>query len=177
MAEPRRRLWLPTVAGGAAAVALAAQITFPLPGSPVPSTLQGPAVLLAGGLMGALAGAGSLILYLILGAFGMPVFAGGSAGLDRLLGPTGGYLLSFPLGAALAGRLGERHNWKRCIAAALSGMAVIQLCGLAWFEVKSSDAAMGLWQALHPLLIQDLLKVALVTLVLWLFQGTLRPAT
>ncbi len=177
MAEARRRLWLPSLAAGAAAVAIAAQISFPVPSSPVPSTLQGPVVLLVGGLMGALAGAGSLVLYLILGAFGLPVFAGGTAGLDRLLGPTGGYLFAFPVGAALVGRLGLRRDWGRCLGATAASMAAIQLSGLLWLQSNSAAGGAGLWNGLRPLLLQDLFKVALVTPVVWLFHGTLRPAT
>src|SRR2546426_593522 len=83
---------------GAALVAAAAQLSVPLPGTPVPLTLQPLAVLVVGGLLGAPLGAASLLLYLALGAAGLPVFTPfGVPGLGRLLGPTGGYLLAYPL--------------------------------------------------------------------------------
>src|SRR5258705_3530770 len=87
--------------GGAVLVAAAAQISVPLPGTPVPMTLQPMAVLLVGGLLGARFGALSLILYLAMGAAGLPVFTPTVPlfGVARLLGPTGGYLLAYPLAA------------------------------------------------------------------------------
>src|SRR5256714_6840098 len=85
---------------GALVVAAAAQVSVPLPGTPVPLTLQPLAVLVVGGLLGAPLGAASLLLYLALGAAGLPVFTPfGVPGLGRLLGPTGGYLLAYPLAA------------------------------------------------------------------------------
>src|SRR5258705_3943992 len=86
---------------GAVLVALAAQVSVPLPGTPVPVTLQPMAVLLVGGLLGARFGALSLILYLAMGAAGLPVFTPTVPlfGIARLLGPTGGDLLAYPVGA------------------------------------------------------------------------------
>ena len=86
-------------------VAASAQVTVPVPLSPVPMTLQPLAVLAVGGLLGAALGGSALLLYLCLGLLGLPVFAGGSGGLLHVLGPTGGYLLAFPAAAAVAGRL------------------------------------------------------------------------
>src|SRR5436190_3314140 len=86
---------------GAILVAAAAQVALPLPGTPVPFTLQPLAVLLVGGLLGARFGALSLILYLAMGAAGLPVFTPTVPlfGIARLLGPTGGYLLAYPIAA------------------------------------------------------------------------------
>jgi biotin transporter BioY len=77
---------------GALLVALSAQVVVPVPFSPVPMTLQPLAVLAVGGLLGPVAGVSALIIYIALGALGLPVFAGGGSGILRLLGPTGGYL-------------------------------------------------------------------------------------
>jgi biotin transporter BioY len=90
---------------GAAFVALAAQISVPLPGTPVPMTLQPLAVLLVGGLLGARLGAASMVLYLALGIAGLPVFTPTVPllGVARLLGPTGGYLLAYPVAAFAVG--------------------------------------------------------------------------
>lgn len=80
-------------------------VSFPYPLSPAPVTLQVLGVFLAGILLGAVWGGGAMVLYLVAGAVGAPVFAGGSAGLGVLLGPTGGYLLSYPFAAAVIGLL------------------------------------------------------------------------
>ncbi|HJS43709.1 MAG TPA: biotin transporter BioY [Gemmatimonadales bacterium] len=92
---------------GALLVAGAAQVAVPLPGTPVPMTLQPMAVLLVGGLLGAPLGALSMILYLAMGAAGLPVFTPTVplVGVARLLGPTGGYLLAYPVAAWVAGWL------------------------------------------------------------------------
>ena len=88
----------------------AAQIAIPLPGTPVPLTLQPFVVVLAGLLLGPLDAAGAMVAYLVLGALGAPVFAPmGPPGIARLLSPTGGYLLAYPLAAAVAGWLGARR--------------------------------------------------------------------
>src|SRR5207247_2602695 len=89
---------------GAALVAVAAQVSIPLPGTPVPLTLQPLAVLLVGGLLGPALGAASMILYLALGAAGLPVFTPyGLPGLARLIGPTGGSLLAYRVPAVGVG--------------------------------------------------------------------------
>src|SRR6267142_6833529 len=90
---------------GALLVAGAAQVAIPLPGTPVPMTLQPMAVLLVGGLLGAPLGALSMILYLAMGAAGLPVFTPTVplVGVARLLGPTGGYLLAYPVAAYVVG--------------------------------------------------------------------------
>ncbi|HEX7037348.1 MAG TPA: biotin transporter BioY [Pseudomonadales bacterium] len=88
---------------GAAAVAAAAQLAFDLPGTDVPQTAQTFAVLVVGGLYGPGRGAAALAIYLLAGAVGLPVFADGAAGIDALLGPTGGFLIAFVPAAALAG--------------------------------------------------------------------------
>jgi biotin transport system substrate-specific component len=93
------------IALGALLVSLAAQVAVPVPFSPVPMTLQPLAVLAVGGLLGAVGGLSALVLYLLLGILGLPVFAGGGAGAWHLLGPTGGYLLAFPVAAAVTGLL------------------------------------------------------------------------
>src|SRR5437899_13089304 len=91
---------------GALLVAAAAQVAIPLPGTPVPMTLQPLAVLLVGGLLGRWLGASSLLLYLALGAAGLPVFTPvGLPGVARLFGPTGGYLLAYPVAASAVGAL------------------------------------------------------------------------
>jgi len=101
---------------GAVLVALAAQVAVPLPGTPVPMTLQPMAVLLVGGLLGAPLGALSMILYLAMGAAGLPVFTPTVPllGIARLFGPTGGYLLAYPVAAWAVGAVAAdgRNVWR-----------------------------------------------------------------
>src|SRR5512147_2797212 len=96
------------IGGFAAVTAIAAQLE--IPHQPVPYTLQTLAVLLAGGLLGWRNGALSMFLYLAAGIAGAPVFSGAGFGLIRLLGPTGGYLLAFPVAAAVVGWMVERRQ-------------------------------------------------------------------
>ena len=91
--------------------AISAQISIPI--KPVPFTLQTMIVLLAGAFLGAKNGAYSQVLYISLGAIGLPIFAqtaDGTMGLARLIGPTGGYLLAFPVAAYLVGLLTEKNQ-------------------------------------------------------------------
>src|SRR5438093_10175057 len=116
---------------GAAAVAAAAQVAVPLPGPPVPMTLQPLAVLLVGGLLGPALGATSMVLYLALGAAGLPVFTPhGLPGLARLVGPTGGYLLAYPVAASAVGKLAggaDARHWGRLILGVGAGLVLIHL--------------------------------------------------
>src|SRR5271154_2135990 len=92
------------VIGATAFVAACAHISFPLPFTPVPLTLQNFAVVLVGLVLGPVAGFSAMVLYLVEGAIGLPVFTPYAAGgVAHLLGPNGGYLFSYPLAAATAG--------------------------------------------------------------------------
>ncbi len=152
------------ICAAAVLTALSARVAVPLPGSVVPFTLQPVAVLLAGVLLGARAGMTSQLVYLAAGATGLPVFAAGG-GLAYLLGPTGGYLLAFPLAAAAAGWLAGREGGAvRVIAGSLVGLAILHAGGLAWVAaVTGVDTARGVGIARFAL--GDLLKVALVAVI------------
>jgi biotin transport system substrate-specific component len=156
------------VALGAAFVALAAQIAVPLPGTPVPLTLQPLAVLLVGGLLGPELGAGALLVYLALGAAGLPVFTPyGLPGIARLLGPTGGYLLAYPVAAFAVGNvLGERAHWGRVALAALAGLALIHLGGLAQLLLLTGSAAGAVRLGTLPFLLGDAVKLVVAVLIL-----------
>ena len=113
--------------------ALAAQISIPLPFTPVPFTLQPMVVLLGGAALGARLGMMSQVIYLALGIAGFPVFAASPLpqGVLRLLGPTGGYLMSYPFAAFLTGALAERgfdRNYRTSVLAMGAGLAVIFAC-------------------------------------------------
>ena len=123
---------LPVLAG-ATATALLAQVSVHL--WPVPITLQTAVVLACGLLLGARRGAAAQVTYLLAGAAGLPVFAELKAGAPWLLGPTGGYLLAFPLVAALAGWAGERWQGWRLGLATLAANLVLLLVGTLWLSV------------------------------------------
>ncbi len=155
---------------GAALVAAAAQVTGVIPGTPVPFTLQPLAVLIVGGLLGPSLGASSLILYLLLGAAGLPVFTPiGLPGAARLIGPTGGYLLAYPVAAFAVGRLigkGDGTRTARVALAALAGLALIHLGGLAQLLILTGSAAQAARLGTLPFLVGDLGKLAIAVLVL-----------
>jgi biotin transport system substrate-specific component len=164
------------VLGGALLVALAAQVALPLPGTPVPFTLQVPAVLLVGGLLGPAMGAASLALYLAMGLAGLPVFAAlGPLGPARLLGPTGGYLLAYPVAAAVTGQLmGSGRSWLRLGGALLAGLAAIHLGGVAQLAVLTGDLGRAMRLGSLPFLPFDLFKLLLVGLALRRLTPTFR---
>ncbi len=103
-------------------------ISIPMTGAPI--TLQTLFVLLAGLLLGAKLGFVSMVLYLMLGVIGVPVFAGFSSGLAVITGPTGGFLLAFPLAAYVAGFLKDKNLWLAVISASL----VIYIIGVPWMS-------------------------------------------
>ncbi len=156
---------------GAATVAVAAQVAVPLPFTPVPMTLQPLAVLVVGGVLGARLGAAALVLYVALGALGLPVFTPvGLPGAARLLGPTGGYLLAYPVAAAVVGWLGSARlpagSPARLLLACAAGMVVIHLGGSAQLAILTGDVATAARYGLVPFLTGDLLKIGLATLVI-----------
>src|SRR5438093_1674360 len=105
------RVAIAGIVGFAIALAAASQVAIPLPGTPVPITLQPLVVVLAGMWLGPAAGAASMVLYLAAGAAGLPVFAPiGAPGIARFIGPTGGYLIAYPAAAYVAGLLSARAS-------------------------------------------------------------------
>src|SRR5215216_421388 len=128
---------------GALVVAISAQVVVPVPFSPVPMTLQPLAVLTVGGLLGAGAGVSALLLYIALGAVGLPVFAGGGSGVVHLVGPTGGYLLAFPVAAGVTGALVGHapSSVLRVLLACALGMVIIHLGGVAQLTLLGGDSA------------------------------------
>ena len=144
----------------AVALALASQIALPLPETPVPLTLQPFVVVLAGLLIGPLDAAAAMVLYLVAGAAGAPVFAPmGPPGLARLLGPTGGYLLAYPVAAAVAGWLGAgRERFVTRLAAAVSGILVLYVGGLSQLVIITGSLAAATVIGVLPFAAADLVK-------------------
>ncbi len=145
-----------------AAMTVAAYVTIPVPWSPVPVTLQPMVALLAGAVLGPMAGAAAMASYLALGAAGAPVFAGGMAGLPWLVGPTGGYLMAFPVAALVVGLIGGSGGTLRLAVGLLAGLATIYLGGVAQLSVLTGEG-LGTVLALGvvPFVLADLVKVAL----------------
>ena len=130
------------IVGGSALVAVCSHIALPLWFTPIPLTLQPFAVLLLGLLLAPRLAAATLGAYLLEGVMGVPVFAPGlafGAGVAHLLGPTGGYLMSYPAAAALVAYLWRSSSSRRRFSAALMsaavGNVVILLCGFLWLLV------------------------------------------
>jgi biotin transport system substrate-specific component len=142
------------VLGGSVLIAIAAQIAIPLPFTPVPLTMQPLAVLFVGIALGASRGAAAATLYLLEGLSGLPVFAQGHGGALWLIGPTAGYLYSYPAAAWLAG-------WfLRSVAGMLAALALIYVGGWAWLAALTSPRA-ALVAGVEPFLLADAIKIAL----------------
>jgi len=166
------------VVAGALLVALGAQVSVPLLGTPVPLTFQVPAVLIVGGLLGPGLGAASLALYLVLGASGLPVFAPvGLPGLARLFGPTGGYLLALPLAAAVAGVAARPpRRIVRLAVGLVLGFAVVHLGGVAQLAILGGDVRTAWQLGSLPFLAGDVAKLLLAGLVAGRFAAPVRRA-
>lgn len=161
------------IVAGALIIALSANLSIPVLGSPVPVTGQTFAVLLVGGALGYRRGMLATLLYLALGLV-LPVYAAQKSGIavigtiqggHLVIGSNGGYLLGFVLAAALVGRLAEL-GWDRRIGGALGAMllgnVVIYLIGLPWLMAATSmDGATAIAKGLTPFLIGDALKLLL----------------
>lgn len=143
-------------------IAVCAQIEIRLPWTPVPLSGGTLGVLYAGALLGSRRGAAAVAVYLLEGSAGLPVFSGGSAGFVHLLGPTGGYLAGFPVGAFLTGLLAER-GWDRSPVRSFFMMLIgslpifaLGLAGLSRFVPAQALLMQGLW----PFVPGDLIKAA-----------------
>jgi biotin transport system substrate-specific component len=150
------------VVGGSLLVAACAHITIPLPGTPVPLTVQNFGVLLVGLLLGSRRGFAALALYLAEGAMGMPVFSPtGPGGIAQLLGPTGGFLLAYPLVAWLAGFVMERGR-KSFARAALGGClaeVLLFIGGLGWLAVWTHSVTQAIRWGLYWFVFAEVIKV------------------
>jgi biotin transport system substrate-specific component len=158
------------VLAGSALVAICAHISLPLYFTPVPLSLQTFAVLLLALLLSPRLAAGTMIAYLAEGALGLPVFAPTPAmpGLAHLLGPTGGYLLSYPIVAALIAFLWNRIHRGVAGAAfsAAAGTAVILSCGALWLDsFTHAGISILLASAVLPFIPGELLKITASALI------------
>jgi biotin transport system substrate-specific component len=150
-------------------VALCARVTVPLPFTPVPLTLQNFGVLAVGLLLGSRRGFAALALYLVEGACGMPVFSPAvlGGGIAQILGPTGGYLMAYPLVAFVAGYIYE-HSSRRFAWAALSSVAaeiVLFAGGLSWLAVLTHSVTLALKYGLYWFVFAEVIKVLMAAAV------------
>jgi biotin transport system substrate-specific component len=150
----------------AALMAAGAYILVPI--GPVPIVLQNMFVFLAGVLLGSRWGLASVALYLLAGICGLPVFAGGTGGIGRILGPTGGFLLGYLPVVFLIGfiteRLPRRLVWDA--AAMTAGAISLYACGLPWLKaVTGMPFAKVLMVGMYPFLPGDALKIAAAALI------------
>jgi biotin transport system substrate-specific component len=153
------------VLAGTAFVAIAAQVSIPLPFTPVPITGQTFAVVLVGASLGPLLGFASLMLYWLVGIAGAPVYADQTSGWETFVGPTGGYIVGFMFAALATGYLAQRR-WDRrfpsSVAAMLTGNVIIYIPGLLWLaHYLDTGLEETLELGLYPFVVGDLLKLYL----------------
>ncbi len=142
-----------------AAIAVLAQISIPMPAG-VPMTMQTFAVPLAGILLGARKGTFAVLAYLLLGAAGVPVYAGFAAGVGKLFGITGGFLLSFPIMSWLAGKGEEKKSMPWLIASLVLGAVLNYIIGMCWFVfVAESSFAAAFTACVLPFIPTAIIKV------------------
>jgi len=163
-----------------ALTAAAAQVSVPLPFTPVPFTFQPMIVLLGAMALGSRLGAMSQVLYLLLGVAGIPVFAASPLpqGIARLIGPTGGYLMAYPAAAFVAGWLAERgldRHYFTSVAAMACGLAIVFAGGVSWLSLYVNPGrgiGAALAAGLYPFIVKDLIKLLLAAAVMprvWAF--------
>ncbi len=150
----------------AALISVSSYISLPIP--PVPVTAQTLAIMLAGSLLNYKQAAMSVIVFLLLGAFGVPVFSNGSSGISIILGPTGGYLFGFLAAAIVISLLrGKKNNiWQLGAANLIGGILVVYAFGIPWLAFTTG---IGIQKALAvgaiKFLIGDIAKVVLATTI------------
>jgi biotin transport system substrate-specific component len=190
--DAARPIQLASVLFVATMTAAAAQVSFPLPFTQVPFTMQPMVVLLGGLALGSRLGCLSQVLYLLAGVAGLPVFAASATlppGVLRLLGPTGGYLMAYPIAALTTGYLAERgfdRRYLTSIAAMLAGLVIVYAFGTTWLALfartVTGSAAVGFGAAflagVYPFVVPDVIKVAAaagIVPVVWRLVGR-RPS-
>ena len=147
-----------------AIIAVMAQIIIPMPLG-VPMTLQTLAILLAGVMLGVKKGTISTVLYVLLGAVGAPVFAGFAGGFGIVFGPTGGFILSFPLLALAAGIGAEKNNKLWLWGGIVAGVVINYMCGVIYFSIATSNDLITSFMACVLFFIPtDILKIVIAGL-------------
>ena len=153
--------------GFVVALAAASQVAVPIPGTPVPITLQPMVVVLAGLMLGPSLGAASMVIYLALGALGAPVFAPiGAPGIARFFGPTGGYLIAYPAAAYIAGFVAQRvPSFSGRWLAAMLGILVLFIGGIAQLTLLTGSVGRAIALGVTPFAILDVVKAFVAAMV------------
>lgn len=149
-------------------VAACAHITIPLPFTPVPLTLQNFGVLVVGLALGSRRGFAALALYLVEGAAGLPVFnPTGPGGIVQLLGPTGGYLMVYPLVAAVAGLMVERGTMTfiRAATAGVAAEAILFAGGISWLAYWTHSLSKAIFLGFYAFIFAEIIKIMLAAAV------------
>lgn len=152
-----------TVYASLLAALTAAGAYLAIPVGPVPIVLQNLFVFLSGLLLGPVWGAASIGVYLLAGALGLPVFAGGVGGIGRFVGPTGGYLLGFLPAVYVTGLISQKAGGKAIfdVIAMVCGGIVVYACGVLWLKTLTNMTfAKTLALGMYPFIPGDALKIA-----------------
>ncbi len=150
------------IIGASLFMALCARLSLPLPFTPVPLTLANFGVIAVGLALGSRRGFAALALYLAEGAAGLSVFSpAGPGGIAQLLGPTGGYLMAYPVAAFLAGWIAERGrpSFGRFAAGALAAEIAVFAGGLGWLALLMHGATQAMRFGLYPFVFAEVIKV------------------
>jgi biotin transport system substrate-specific component len=154
-------------------VALCARVTVPLPFTPVPLTLQNFGVLTVGLLLGSRRGFAALTLYLVEGACGLPVFSSAilGSGITHILGPTGGFLMAYPLVAFIAGWIYERtsqssvHRFSCAALSSLVAEVVLFAGGLSWLAILTHSVSLAIRYGLYWFIFAEVIKILMASAV------------
>jgi len=150
------------VIGASAVIAVCARLVLPLPFTPVPLTLANFGVLFVGLALGSKRGFAAAALYLAWGAIGLPVFSpAGIGGIAQLFGPTGGYLLAYPVVAFVAGWLAERGapSFARNLVAGIVAEVLLFVSGIAGLQMVTGSWQRAIAFGLAPFLFAEVIKV------------------
>jgi biotin transport system substrate-specific component len=150
------------VIGASAVIAVCARLVLPLPFTPIPLTLANFGVLLVGLALGSKRGFAAAALYLAWGAMGLPVFSpAGVGGIAQLFGPTGGYLLAYPVVAFIAGWISERGiaSFGRNLVGGLVAELVLFAAGISWLAIVAGSWQRAVAFGLAPFLFAEVMKV------------------
>ena len=164
------------VIGASAVIAVCARLVLPLPFTPVPLTLANFAVLLVGLGLGSKRGFAAAALYLAWGAMGLPVFSpAGVGGIAQLFGPTGGYLLAYPVVAFVAGWISERGSvsFARNVLGGVVAEFVLFGAGIAWLAIMTGSWQRAVAFGLAPFIFAEVMKVMMAAAIARRIQRTI----
>lgn len=146
-----------------------AQIYIPI--GEVPITLQVLFVLMSGLILKEKLGFMSQITYVLMGAIGLPVFAGFKGGFTHIIGPTGGYIIAFPLSAWIVGKVSRKSGFKRYVLASFVGIMVIYMLGTSWLGIYLKSAKTAILLGMIPFILWDVLKALIASYIAYKYES------